>query len=331
MLRGKLTVGRLYKDNRQKLKLELMTSDAGFEREIPEGEVHRPGLALAGFLEPFTYGRVQILGNTEIRYLNSLEPEQRRESLERVLQFEIPCIIVTESNDPPRELIKIATRRYISIFRTSYDSTLLQHLLSDYLQQVFAPQVTVHGTLVDVYGIGLLLSGKSGIGKSEIALDLIERGHRLVADDLVIITKKAEEILMGEARDISEHLLEIRGLGLIDIRQIFGIRAVRIHKRIEVEVQLVEFDPTANYDRTGLDEQNTSILGVEIPQVVLPINPGKNITVIAETIAMNQLLKVHGHHTPQEFNKRLMQKMQRQEREHLRRLKTRDFLDKDFE
>ncbi|RMI04932.1 MAG: HPr kinase/phosphorylase [Calditrichaeota bacterium] len=326
-----LKVGQFYKQCREKLKLELLTSDAGFSREIVESDLHRPGLALAGFIDLFTYHRVQVLGNTEIRYLNSLTPEQRTESLERVLQFDIPCIILTDSNDPPPELLQIATRRYICVFRTSYATTIFSHLLSDYLQQVFAPTVSVHGTLVDVYGIGLLFTGRSGIGKSEIALDLVERGHRLVADDMVIITKKAEEILMGEGKDVSEHIIEVRGLGLVDVRQIFGIRAVRIHKRVEVEVNLVDFDPNADYDRTGLDEQTTEILGVEIPLVTLPINPGKNITVIAETIALNQLLKIYGHHTPTEFNRRLIEKMKRQEREHLRRLKTRDFLDKDFE
>ena len=332
MLNATLTIGKLYKDLRKKLKLELLNSDAGYSRVVSDSELHRPGLALAGFIELFTFNRVQILGNTEIRYLKSLNDVERREALERVLQFEIPCIIVTDTNEVPRELITIATRRYICVFRSSYGTTMFSHLLSDYLHNVFASRTTVHGTLVDVYGVGVLFTGRSGIGKSEIALDLVERGHRLVADDMVIITKKAEEILMGEGRDISEYLIEVRGLGLVDVRQIFGIRGVRIHKRVEVEVQLVEFDPEADYERTGLNEKTRTILGVEIPLIVLPINPGKNITVIAETIAMNQLLKeVHGHHTPREFNRRLLEKMKRQEREHLMQLKTRDFLDKDFE
>jgi len=331
MLKQTLTVGKFYRDTRKKLKLQLLTTDAGFERVINESEIHRPGLALAGFIDLFTYNRVQILGNTEVRYLNSMTPEKRREALERVLQFEIPCIVVTDGNNPPEELLRIATRRYICVFKTTYATTIFAHLLSDYLQNIFAPRTTVHGTLVDVYGIGILFTGRSGIGKSEIALDLVERGHRLVADDVVIITKKAEEILMGEGREIAESHLEIRGLGLIDVRSIFGIRAVRVHKRVEVEVQLVDFDPGVSYERTGLDEQTTNILGVEIPLVVLPINPGKNITVIAETIALNQLMKIYGHHTAKEFNRRLMDRMKRQEREHLMRLKMRDFLDKDFE
>ncbi len=331
MLKRSLTVGTFYTDNAKKLKLQLLNSDAGFERTVSTAELHRPGLALAGFIETFTYDRIQILGNTEIRYLNSLSDKKRRESLQAVLNYDIPCTIITESNEVPAELLSIATRRQISVFRTSFATTEFSHYLSDYLNHEFSPSTTVHGTLVDVYGIGVLFTGRSGIGKSEIALDLVERGHRLVADDVVIITKKAEEILMGEGRELAEHHLEIRGLGLIDTRNIFGIRAVRVHKRIEVEVQLVEFDPDVDYDRTGLDAQKTTVLGVEIPLVVLPINPGKNITVIAETIALNQLLKIYGHNTPEEFNKRLMERMRQQERKHLLELKMRDFLDKDFE
>lgn len=331
MIKPHLSVEKLYKETQKVLKLELLTSNSGFSREIRESELHRPGLALAGFIDLFTYHRVQILGNTEMRYLKSLSEAKKKEALERVLQFEIPCIFITESNEVPAYLIKIANQRNICVFRSSYASTVFSHLLSDYLHHIFAPRMSVHGTLVDVYGIGMLFTGRSGIGKSEIALDLVERGHRLVADDMVIITKKAEEILMGEGRDISEHIIEIRGLGLIDVRQVFGIRGVRVHKRIEVVVRLVEFESSADYDRTGLDEQTTNILGVDIDMVVLPINPGKNITVIAETIAMNQLLKIHGHHTPTEFNKRLIEKMKHQERAHLEQLKIRNFLDKDFE
>ncbi len=331
MLKKTLTVGTFFADNRKKLKLQLLNSDSGFDRVITSSELNRPGLALAGFLDLFTYDRIQILGNTEIRYLFSLTPEKRRNSLEKLFQFELPCVIVTENNQVPEELLNIATRCQISVFRSRFKTTELMHYLSDYLNNEFAPRTTVHGTLVDVYGIGILFTGRSGIGKSEIALDLVERGHRLVADDVVIITKKAEEILMGEGRELAEHHLEIRGLGLIDTRSIFGVRAVRVHKRVEVEVQLVDFDPNMDYERVGLDEQTTTILGVKIPLVVLPINPGKNVTVIAETIALNQLLKIYGHHTAKEFNKRLLEKMREQERKHLLELKMRDFLDKDFE
>lgn len=326
-----LSVKEFYSDNRKRLKLNLLTNDSGKNRIIDNAELNRPGLALAGFLDLFTYNRVQILGNTEIRFLKTLSREKKVEAFNKVLQFDIPCIIVTESNRVPRELIEKANKRKICVFRTGYSTTVLSHFLSDYLQNYFAPHTTVHSTLVDVYGIGLLFTGRSGIGKSEIALDLVERGHRLVADDIVVITRKSDEILMGEATELAENHIEIRGLGIIDVRSIFGIRAVRVQKRVEVEVKLVEFDPKVNYDRLGLDEKTTSILDVKIPQIILPINPGKNITVIAETIALNQLMKIYGHHTPKEFVKRLEKKIKEQERDHLKKLKKTGFLEKDYE
>ncbi len=331
MLKPTLTVGKLYADNQKRLKLQLLSNRNGFGRVIGTPQLHRPGLALSGFLELFTYDRIQVLGNTEIQYLVSLPAQERQKRLEKVLSFALPCIFITDNNKASKELLPIANKRKICIFRSKYPTMEFFQYLGDYLNNEFAPRTTVHGTLVDVYGIGVLFTGRSGIGKSEIALDLVERGHRLVADDVVIITKKAEEILMGEGREVAEHHLEIRGLGLIDTRSTFGIRAVRVHKRVEVEVQLVEFNSQNDYDRTGLEEQYTTLLGVQIPLVVLPMNPGKNITVISETIALNQLLKIYGHHTPKEFNKRLIAKMKEQERKHLSELKMRDFLDKDFE
>lgn len=331
MYKQQLSVREFFEKNQKRLRLKILTCTEGFKRVIDNAELNRPGLALAGFIDLFTYNRVQIIGNTETRFLKTLSRPDQVEAFKKVLEFNIPCIIVTDSNRVPKELISIANQRGICIFRTSFSTTVLSHLLSDYLQNYFAPHTSVHATLVDVYGIGLLFTGRSGIGKSEIALDLVERGHRLVADDVVVITRKSEEILMGESSELAENHLEIRGLGIIDVRSIFGIRAVRVHKRVEVEVKLVEFDPSVNYDRLGLDEKLTDILGVKIPQVILPINPGKNITVIAETIALNQLLKIYGHHTPKEFVKKLEEKMKEQEREHLMKLKQTDFLGKDFE
>ncbi|MFQ5583587.1 MAG: HPr(Ser) kinase/phosphatase [Calditrichia bacterium] len=326
-----LTVEKLYKDNRKRLNLKLISSEAGYDRVITLSELHRPGLALAGFIELFSYNRVQVLGNTEMRYLKSLNAEKKQKALQKVFEFEIPCIFVTDSNRIPTQLIVLANEKKICVFRTNYSTTAFSHLLSDYLQSHFAPRKTIHGTLVDVYGIGLLFTGRSGIGKSEISLDLVERGHRLVADDVVVVTKKSEEILMGEPVELATHHLEIRGLGIIDVRSIFGIRAVRIHKRLEVEVKLVEYDPKADYDRLGLEEKSTKILDVKIPQVTLPINPGKNITVIAETIALNHLMKLYGHHTPREFVERLQAKMKKQEKEHLKELVKRDYIEKDYE
>ena len=304
-----ITVRTLLRENQERLKLQLLCSENGLNRKIVTSEMHRPGLALSGFVELFTSDRLQILGNTEIKYLYSLPPRQLTRSIDRFIEFEIPAIIVTNNNEVPEYLIQAATRRYISILRTPLSTTRAVHLLSEYLEEKFAPRTSMHGSLVDVYGIGMLFTGRSGIGKSEISLDLVERGHRLVADDLVIITKQAEKVLIGKGREIAQHVLEIRGVGLIDVRRIFGIRGIRMQKRVEVEVHLVDWDSAKEYDRTGLEDKTTEILGVEIPQIMLPIHPGKNITVIAETIALNHLLKTYGYHAAKEFNKRLKEYM----------------------
>jgi HPr kinase/phosphorylase len=326
-----ISVEQFYVETRSRLKLRLMTSEAGFFRQIENLDVHRPGLALAGFVELFTFDRIQVLGNTEIRFLNTLSSSKRRLAVEKLMAYDIPCLIVTSGNEVPKELLIAATRNYTSVFASPLKTTKLVHQLSTYLDSKFAPRIAVHGSLVDIYGIGVLFTGRSGIGKSEISLDLVERGHRLVADDVVIVTKKGEDVLMGEGREISEHHLEVRGLGLVDIRRMFGIRGVRIQKRVEVEVNLVDWDPDAAYDRTGLDEEESTYLDVKIPRISLPINPGKNVTVIAETIALNQILKIYGYHTAKEFNRRLIERMKMQEKSHLARLKLSDFLEKDFE
>jgi len=300
-----ITVREFYNDNKSRLKLSLLTSENGFSRRITKSDTHRPGLALAGFVELFTYDRVQVLGNTEIRYLRTLSEEKIIESIKRFIEFEIPCIIVTNDNKLPPYFIQVATRRYISILSTPLTTTNLIHLMGDYLDLKFALVTSIHASLVDVYGVGLLVTGRSGIGKSEVALDLVERGHRLVADDVVVITRTADDVLTGKGTDLYEHHIELRGVGIIDVKKIFGIRGVRIRKRIEAEIHLVDWDSKTTYDRTGLDQSNVTILGVTIPQIILPINPGKNMTVICETIAMNQLLKLYGFDTAKEFNRRL--------------------------
>jgi len=324
-----ITVRTLLRENQSRLKLQLVCSENGLNRKISTGELHRPGLALSGFVKLFTSERVQILGNTEIRYLSGLSEDALHNSIDRFIEFEIPAIIVTNGNPVPDYLLQAATKRYISIFTSPYSTTRLIHLLGEYLETKFAPRISMHGSLVDVYGIGILFTGRSGIGKSEIALDLVERGHRLVADDLVIITRKAEDVLIGTGQEIAEHVLEIRGVGLVDVAKIFGIRAVRMQKRVEVEVHLVDWEKNKDYERVGLEDNPKEILGVTIPQVVLPINPGKNVTVIAETIAMNYLLRMNGYHTPQEFNKRLKDYMK--QKDIIPLYQDREYLGKDWE
>jgi len=300
-----ITVGSLFEVLKKRLTLETANGDIGFAKEITDKNIHRPGLALAGYVELFTYDRVQIFGNTEVRYLNHLTFEERIKAFQTIFQFDLPCVFVTGNNKLDDELIAIATEHRISVIQTPLETTKFSYFLSDFLDDHFAPQTVLHGSFVDVYGIGVLITGRSGIGKSEIALDLIERGHRLVGDDVVMVSRKGEGILLGSGSDVVRNYMEIRGLGLIDVRSIFGIQAIRLQKRVEVIVELQEWKNDVEYTRTGLDHEYISILGVSLPHIKLPIFPGKNITVIVEVIALDYLLKQYGYDSANEFKKRL--------------------------
>ena len=300
-----ITVGFFYESNKDRLKLSTLNGEVGFENEITDKNVHRPGLALAGYVELFTYHRIQIFGNTEIRYLQHLKQQDRIRSFNTIFQFPIPCIIITNNNEIDQGLLEIAKQHHCPMFQSPFKTTKFVYFVSDLLDDQFSPHTVVHGSFVDVYGIGVLLMGRSGIGKSEIALDLVERGHRLVADDVVMITRKGEGILMGSGTDLVKHFMEIRGLGLLDIRSMFGIRAIRFQKRVEVVVELQERNPNEDSTRTGLDDQSMTILDVGLPLTNLPIFPGKNVTVITEAIALNYLLKHYGYDAAKEFTRRL--------------------------
>ena len=300
-----ISVGFLFETTGERFKLHPLNGEGAFDNRIKDKNLHRPGLALAGYVELFTYDRVQLMGNTEIRYLNSLSPAKRRTAFTTLLEFKIPCIILTNNNTIEKELLDAAAAKGVPIFKTPFETTKIVYFLADFLDDQFAPQVVLHGSLVDVYGIGVLLIGRSGIGKSEIALDLIERGQRLVADDVVMVTRKGEGILMGAGTDLVKHFMEIRGLGLLDVRSMFGIRAIRFQKRVEIVVELEDWKADHDYTRTGLDGETITILDVEIPLVKLPIFPGKNVTVITEVIALNYLLKHYGYDAAKEFSKRL--------------------------
>lgn len=300
-----ITVGFMYETTREKFKLQQLNGENGFANEIKDKNLHRPGLALAGYVELFTFDRVQIMGNTEIRYLKSLEPLARHLAFTTLLEFSIPCIILTNGNTIEDGLLEAAAAKGIPVFGTPSSTTKIAYLLADFLDDQFAPQMVMHGSLCDVYGVGVLLIGRSGIGKSEIALDLVERGHRLVADDVVMITRKGEGILIGAGTDLVKHFMEVRGLGLIDVRSMFGIRAIRYHKRVEIVIELEEWKPDQDYTRTGLDDLTLTMLDVDIPLVKLPIFPGKNVTVITEVISLNYLLKHYGYDAAKVFAKRL--------------------------
>ncbi len=286
-----------------------LVNNTGIENFITVKSLFRPQLALSGFLDSFAENSILIFGNTEIAYLNSLPDDKRVDAINNLMKFNIPCIIITNNNKLDDHLLRILTEKDIAVFNTEYSTEVASFALFDFLDDQFAEQAVLHGSFVDVYGVGLLFVGRSGIGKSEIALDLIERGHRLVADDVVMLTKKRETVLMGTGTNLVKHFMEIRGLGIIDIRQMFGIRAIRFQKRLEIIVVLQEYNPNEDYTRIGLDEVETDIMGVKVATVNLPIFPGKNITVIAEVIAVNYLLRTYGYNAAKELSGRLQEEI----------------------
>ncbi|MFB3111439.1 MAG: HPr(Ser) kinase/phosphatase [Gemmatimonadales bacterium] len=314
-----LTVSDLVARKGKVLQLEILTGDVGLDRPIGVPQVSSPGLVLAGYMKRFPAKRVHVLGETEVEYLRSLSVKDRRKAWEGLINFDLPCIFVTKGQRLPKELAAMAKKRGIPLLRSKLSTAEFYQRLTPYLAEVFAPRTKLHGSLADVFGVGLLFMGRSGIGKSECVLDLVERGHRLVADDSVIVTQSGNDVLIGRSPELTWRHMEIRGVGIVDVSALFGVHAVRLQKRIEVVVQLVDWEKTQEADRTGLDAQTTTILGVELPQVVVPLNPGKNITVVSEVVAMNHLLKYSGVHSAHLLNDRLIAKLaeQRDLREYL--------------
>ncbi len=304
-----LSVAQLFEQQKEQLSLEHLSASLESKLPITVSDIHRPGMALMGFTENFLADRIQIFGRTEMAYFGTLGKRELEAAYDRFFRFQVPCIIVAKGLEVPAEFVERANRHEIPVLRTPQDTTPFIHQLTAYLDFVFAPSVTVHASLVDVYGVGLLFTGRSGIGKSETALDLVERGHRLVADDVVRITRRHGDILIGACNEVLKHTMEVRGLGIIDVQAIFGIRAIRGQKRVEVEVHLTEWSDARDFERVGLDDQMVSHLDVQIPLITIPIFPGKNITVIAEVVALNHLVKVYGYHPARALNDRLVESM----------------------
>lgn len=305
------TVGELVERLTEPLKLDDLGNGIGLDRPLPGPDISSPGLALAGYVGRFVSDRLQVLGETEISYLYALDDARRKEIIDIFFSFDLPAVFVTKGQEPPEGLLERARESGTAVIRTALSTAEFYRGVKPALEELFAPTTTLHGSLADVYGVGLFFTGGSGIGKSECVLDLVERGHRLVADDLVIVSRRGQDLLIGRAHELAAHHMEIRGVGLINIPSIFGIRSVRQQKRIEVVVHLEAWDKNAPVERTGLDMSTASILGVEIPKITIPLNPGKNITVIAEVIAMNHLLQYSGINPAEQFNDRLIQRMQK--------------------
>ena len=295
---------------RQEVDVQLLGPGKTASTVVADRDVHRPGMGLMGYTEGFLPERVQVFGESEIGYLKTLDHDDQRAAVGRILDLEIPGAFVSSGLDVPVSMLDEAERRGIPIARVELPSHELIDLLRDVLEDLFAARTNIHGTLVDVYGVGLLLTGRSGVGKSETALDLIERGHRLVADDMVEVTRRGHDVLLGTGRETLKHHMEIRGIGIVDVFPIFGVRALRVQKRIEVEVCLEDWIEGKNYDRLGLDRGFSDILSVRIPQVTVPIVPGKNITVIAEVLALDFMLKTYGIDSAEMLNTKILESME---------------------
>lgn len=290
--------------------LEVICEEAELDRRVTVSDLSRPGLEMAGFFTYYPSERIQILGRTELTFLNGLDSEVRRERMEKLCRDNTPCIIIARSQETPKELIEVACEKKIPVLRTSINTTRFASKLTNYLESELALTKTIHGVLIDVYGIGVLIVGNSGIGKSESALELVKRGHRLVADDVVEIKQTADNELIGTAPLLIRHLLEIRGVGIINVMTLFGAGAVRIHKKITLVVRLEMWDKDKNYDRLGLDDEKMKIMETEVPVNTIPVRPGRNLAVIIEVAAMNYRLKLMGYHAAQDFSDRLTEAME---------------------
>ncbi len=303
-----LTIKKLYELKKKEYILTVLSSSSSLERKLGNPELNRPGLALSGYLERFSYERLQILGETEVNFLQFLDPSKRYDNVKNMMEFDIPAFIVSKGLSLPEDFIFLANECGVPVLQSRLSTTELLHSLENFLATWFAPVKTIHGTLVDVFGVGILITGKSGIGKSECALDLIERGHRFIADDMVTIRKK-DRVLVGETNKRLGYLMEIRGIGLVDIERMFGIEAVGIQKRIEIQVELIPWRRDMDYERIGLKDKYNTIMDVNIPITYLPVSPGKNITVIIEVIAMNYMLRFSGYNPAKAFQERLQKEI----------------------
>ena len=305
-----LLVEELWRDQAGPLRLSILAGQAGLSRRIGVMDINRPGLTLAGFFENYRGERIQVFGMGESAFLSTLSSAQRVDVFERILSSaDLPCIILTHGREAVPEVLELCDRTKVPLFQSQWETARLIGEMTAYLEERLAPSVSMHGTLVNVYGMGVLILGSSGIGKSECALELLKRGHMLIADDRVDIRHKPGGILVGSGNPLVQHHMEVRGLGIIDVWKIFGVGAVIKRTLIEVVVHLEMWDEKKEYDRMVLEEKNATLLGVAVPEIRLPIHPGRNLAVLIEVAALNQRLKQQGIYSARELNERLIQRM----------------------
>jgi HPr kinase/phosphorylase len=289
----------------RQFQLEVAGGEGGLKRPITVADLYRPGLEMAGYFTYHPRERIQILGRTELAFFETLSAEARKDRMDKLCLDETPCIVISRGLQVPSELIEAANRKNMPVLRSNVATTILASRLTGYLENKLAPSTTIHGVLVDVYGVGMLITGTSGIGKSETALELVKRGHRLIADDAVEIRQTADNVLYGNAPELIRHLLEIRGVGIINVMTLFGAGAIRNEKKITVVVKLETWQQEKQYDRLGLDEETTKIIETDVPLVTIPVRPGRNLAVIIEVAAMNYRLKRMGYNAALQFTNKL--------------------------
>ena len=304
-----MRVEEFFKTHGKELGLKLVAGREGLSRRIRVPEAHRPGLALTGYLKGHAHKRILVFGKTEIEYLRDLKKSVRIQRLEALIQAPTPAVIVTRGYVPPQELIELSEERGTPLFRASQSTMNLLGKMTVLLSDDFSPSMTCHGCLVEVFGVGVLIQGESAIGKSEAALGLIERGHRLISDDLVKIRKR-DNYLEGFAAELSSHHMEVRGIGIINIAYLYGAVCVRERKSVDLIVRLEVWDDRNFYDRVGIEDKLTDILGLKLPFHTLPVKPGRDVVLLLETIALNHRLKKMGYHSAKEFNEKLLKAIQ---------------------
>jgi HPr kinase/phosphorylase len=298
----------LYQDREYDLRLRLLSGAKGLRKKIRVPQIQKLGLAFAGhtfFVQPL---RVQVIGSTELSYLGTLPPERQDEIIRKICGLRVACFVVTKDLDVPPLLIEESERKRIPLFRTELSTSDFIERITKFLENKLAASTTVHGVLVDVFGVGVLILGKSGIGKSECALDLILRGHRFVADDLVFLYRPSPEAIFGCGVDTIRYHMEIRGLGIINVASLFGVEVIRERKKVEMVVELVEWENSKEYDRLGCQEEFYPILGIRLPLVKIPVTPGRNLSSIVAVAARNYLSQAMGYHSAREFEKQLLAK-----------------------
>jgi len=303
-----LLIADLLKEKEGDLQLTLLAGAPGLRRQITVSEINRPGLALSGYLDYFPAERVQIMGLGEHTYMSTFTPAQRREAMHKICTFskKLPCLVLTRGIKPHKEVIEVANATKVPLLRTALTTAQLIGELTVYMEEKLAQTTTIHGVLMNVYGLGVLLVGDSGIGKSECALELLKRGHMLVADDVVEVKHRLGGALFGTGAELIRHHMELRGVGIIDVQKIFGVGSVLDRTRIELVIRLEEWKQAVEYDRVGLSDRTTSILGVRVPEIIMPVRPGRNLAVLVEVATLNERLKFRGEFTAKEFNRKLI-------------------------